>query len=43
MTAPTKPNAELAYAVLDQIDAHPETWDQGDWDCGTTACFGVEL
>lgn len=38
MTAPT-PNAELAYAVLDQIDAHPESWDQLTWDCGTTACF----
>jgi hypothetical protein len=38
-----EPNAELAYRVLDQIDAHPELWDQG-WfftmtDCGTTACF----
>jgi hypothetical protein len=29
----------LAYAVLDQIDAHPETWQQGSWDCGTAACF----
>ncbi len=38
MTAPT-PNAELAYMVLDQIDAHPETWNQGTWDCGTAACF----
>lgn len=35
----SKPNAELAYAVLDQIDAHPETWNQGIWDCGTAACF----
>lgn len=33
------PNAELAYRVLDQIDAHPELWDQAVWDCGTTACF----
>lgn len=33
------PNAELAYAVLDQIDAHPETWNQATWDCGTAACF----
>lgn len=42
MTAPT-PNAELAYAVLDQIDAHPERWDQSWWliatDCGTSGCF----
>jgi hypothetical protein len=35
----TAPNAALAYAVLDQIDAHPETWNQGTWDCGTAACF----
>jgi hypothetical protein len=34
MTAPT-PNAELAYAVLDHIDAHPEQWRQGEW----AACF----
>lgn len=33
------PNAELAYKILDQIDAHPETWQQGVWDCGTAACF----
>lgn len=35
----TAPNAELAYRVLDHIDAHPETWDQSSWVCGTTACF----
>lgn len=39
----TKPNAELAYRVLDQIDAHPELWRQDWWltkaDCGTAACF----
>jgi hypothetical protein len=39
VTAPTTPNAELAYKILDQIDAHPETWNQGTWDCGTAACF----
>lgn len=33
------PNAALAYAVLDQIDAHPESWNQTDWVCGTAACF----
>lgn len=33
------PNAELAYRVLDQIDAHPEAWDQTTWQCGTSACF----
>ncbi len=35
----TKPNAELAYAVLDHIDAHPESWNQGKWWCGTGGCF----
>lgn len=30
MTAPV-PNAALAYAVLDQIDAHPEQHDQSDF------------
>lgn len=43
MTAPTKPNAELAYRVLDHIDAEPKGWEQGMWigksDCGTVACF----
>lgn len=37
------PNAELAYKVLDHIDAHPEQWRQdfyvGETDCGTAACF----
>jgi len=39
----TAPNAELAYRVLDHIDAHPEQWRQSQWvgvaDCGTIACF----
>jgi hypothetical protein len=39
----TKPNAELAYRVLDHIDAEPKSWNQADWyretDCGTVACF----
>jgi hypothetical protein len=43
VTAPTKPNAELAYRVLDHIDAHPEQWNQslyiGKAECGTVACF----
>lgn len=38
-----KPNAELAYRVLDHIDADPASWDQATWikrtDCGTVACF----
>lgn len=41
------PNAQLAYDVLDHIDADPESWNQGTWftrppgatDCGTQACF----
>lgn len=36
----TTPNAELAYAVLDHIDANPRSWDQNTWWCGTAACFG---
>lgn len=39
----TTPNAELAYKVLDHIDAHPEQWQQdlyiGKTECGTVACF----
>jgi hypothetical protein len=39
----TAPNAELAYRVLDHIDAHPEQWRQERWlhktSCGTVACF----
>lgn len=38
MTTP-KPNAELAYRVLDHIDADPRSWRQDVWDCGTAACF----
>ena len=42
MTA-LKPNAELAYMVLDHIDAHPELWEQGNYlrktECGTVGCF----
>jgi hypothetical protein len=42
MTTP-KPNAELAYLVLDHIDAHPEQWNQGRWigkaECSTVGCF----
>lgn len=42
----TAPNAALAYQVLDHIDAHPESWDQKRWWCGTSGCFAgwtVEL
>lgn len=39
----SKPNAELAYRVLDHIDADPASWRQATWikktDCGTVACF----
>jgi hypothetical protein len=38
-----KPNAELAWRVLDHIDVHPEQWNQGLYigkaECGTVACF----
>lgn len=37
------PNAARAYAVLDEIDADPDSHDQQWWfirtECGTTACF----
>lgn len=40
------PNAELAYKVLDHIDADPGSWNQRYWisrpvaaGCGTAACF----
>lgn len=26
-------------AVLAQIKAHPETWNQGAWHCGSAHCF----
>lgn len=40
----TAPNAELAYLVLDRIDANPSEWNQRDWaykgtSCGTSYCF----
>lgn len=42
MTAP-KPNAELAWRVLDHIDAHSEQHNQSLWmmnaPCGTVACL----
>jgi hypothetical protein len=38
-----RPNTELAWRVMDHIDAHPGQWDQGLWigesGCGTVACF----
>lgn len=38
-----KPNAELAWRTMDQINAHPELHRQGWWftrqECGTAACF----
>lgn len=32
-------NREHYQLVLDQITAHPETWNQTQWHCGTTHCF----
>ena len=32
-------NAELAYQVLDLIEANPQHWDQIEWHCGTSHCF----
>lgn len=33
------PNAVLAYAVQDHIEANPKSWDQERWSCDTKACF----
>lgn len=33
-------NKELIFKVLDFIETHPEEWDQEQWFCETTACFG---
>jgi len=30
---------ELLRAAVNQIIRHPETWDQGDWHCGTSHCI----
>ena len=30
----------LLRIVVNQILAHPETWDQTRWHCGTTHCVG---
>lgn len=32
-------NIENFKLVLDHIKAHPETWDQEVWHCGTHHCF----
>lgn len=33
-------NKELVEKVLDHLRQHPEEWDQDQWFCETTACFG---
>src|SRR5690348_5458725 len=33
------PNIELLEKVLKHIEDNPETWDQGNWRCGTSYCF----
>lgn len=39
-------NVDLLRQVMAQIEAYPESWNQGNWfrktpdtECGTTACF----
>lgn len=43
MVEEPKPNLPLLRAVLAQIDATPERWNQGYWatktDCGTAYCI----
>jgi hypothetical protein len=36
---PSEDNARAAYEVLDQIDAHPASWVQSVYWCGTGGCF----
>ena len=31
---------DLLCAAVNQIIAHPETWDQKEWHCKTTHCVG---
>lgn len=33
------PNVNLLQGTLAYIEANPETWNQGEWVCGTTMCF----
>jgi hypothetical protein len=33
-------NTELLLRTLEQIERHPELWNQRDWCCGTSHCFG---
>ena len=33
-------NIELHNRIIQQIESHPETWDQTLWHCGTTRCYG---
>ncbi|MEW1959780.1 hypothetical protein [Kineococcus sp. NPDC059986] len=39
MTETEAVNWPLVDAVLAQIEAHPETWNQEHWRCGTSFCF----
>lgn len=32
-------NDDLAYQVLDHIRENPESWNQREYFCGTTACY----
>jgi hypothetical protein len=33
-------NKELLLRTLAHIEANPERWDQNQWICGTSYCFG---
>jgi hypothetical protein len=32
-------NIENLKRVVAHIEAHPETWNQSEWHCGTTHCL----
>lgn len=33
------PNGERLQQVMDQINQHPETWNQNYWHCDSSHCF----
>lgn len=39
VTKVTRVNVEPLARVLAHIEAHPETWHQAEWRCGSSMCF----
>jgi hypothetical protein len=38
-TSPPTFNIERHNQIIEQIEKHPETWDQSEWHCVTTHCY----